>query len=451
MKKKRAIAILCVLTVLIVLGTVFGFVSLDNGELGTKDYIAYPKAIKLGLDLKGGVYAVFNAEKTDSMTDDEYKQKLDGTAQGLSRLLFGQGYTEAQVSVSEIDRQIRVEVPDVDDPDEIFELIGRPATLEFKETADSAVLVSGENLESASTGIDSRNGRYLVRLKFDSIGAEKFADATTQLQGKTMGIYINGELYMEPTVDEVITGGEAVISSQKGYSYEEAYELAVSIQAGAFALELSVNEWETISPTLGSDAIMTGLIAGFVGLLLIFFCLIFWYRLMGVAASIALCLYIMTYLFFMAIFPWVQLTLSGIAGVLLSIGMAVDANVIIFERIKEERRLGKPIASSVNIGFKKSLSAIIDGNVTTLLGTIVMWILGSSTIKGFAITLFIGILISFITALVVTRVVLKFCFLPFNEKSDALYGLKVDKSDDEVALKASGKAKAIAMGGNVNE
>lgn len=444
MIKRKSIAlpivILAVFSILIILGTVFAFVSLNNGELGVYDYNAYPTQIKLGLDLSGGAYAVYRVDRDnlpESMTDgendeDEIAMAIEGTRASLESLLFNKGYTEAQVSV--YGDTIRVEVPDIDDPERIFELIGRPSSLEFKEYTDentvNETLMTGDEIAQAGVVYDQESGYYQVALEFTSEGADKFAEVTTNLTGKYLGIYVNGEYVMHATVQEAITGGNCTISGQ--YTYDQAYELAVQIQAGSFPLELKMEESNTITATLGDSAIKAGVISGLVGLLLIVIYMIAIYRLMGVAASISLIYYTLTYVFFLSIFPWVQLTLAGIAGILLSIGMAVDANVIIFERIKEEysKNLAdsnikqKTMMQSVKDGFRRSMGAILDGNITTIIGAIVLMLVGSSSIKGFGITLLIGIILSLFTSLVITRIILKAIMAFHGEKDYALYALK---------------------------
>lgn len=437
------IVILAVFSILIVLGTVFAFVSLDNGELGIYNYNAYPTRIKLGLDLSGGAYAVYEVDRDnlpESMTDGENDEQeiemaIEGTRASLESLLFNKGYTEAQVSV--YGDTIRVEVPDVDDPERIFDLIGRPSSLEFKEYTDAETvnetLMTGDEIAETGVTYNSETGYYEVALKFTSTGSDKFAEITSDLTGKNLGIYINGEYVMHASVSETISGGQCSISGN--YSYDDAYALAVQIQAGSFPLQLHMRESSTLTATLGDSAIKAGVIAGLVGLLLIIIYLIAIYRLMGVAASIALAYYTMTYVFFLSVFPWVQLTLSGIAGILLSMGMAVDANVIIFERIKEEYAKGKSMRMSVSEGFKRSLGAIIDGNVTTIIGAVVLMLVGASTIKGFGITLLIGIVLSMFTSLLITRIILKSIMAFHSEKDVALYALKrkVESDEDEAA------------------
>ncbi|MBD5085806.1 MAG: protein translocase subunit SecD [Clostridiales bacterium] len=447
-KKWQSIVILTVLAILIVLGSVFGFLTLDNGELGITNYLAYITHISLGLDLSGGVYAVYGVDEAN--LTDEQQEKLDslieGTRASLESLLFGKGYTEAQVTVSQ--NKIRVEIPDEDDPERIFNLIGRPSSLEFKEYVDGAdgdlslddpngkvkldSKITGDDIANTGVSYDEETGYYVVSLAFTNAGSTKFAAATGALTGSQLSIWINDEFEIAPTVNATISSNASISGN---YSYDEAYDLAVKIQAGSFPLVLKMEESNTITATLGSSAIKAGLISGIVGLVLIFIYLIAMYRLMGLAASLSLWYYSITYLFFLSIFPWVQLTLSGIAGVLLSIGMAVDANVIIFERIKEEYRGGKTMYTSITTGFKRSLGAILDGNITTIIGALVLIIVGASTIKSFGITLLIGLILSLLSSLLLMRLILN-CFLVFNDESKAkAFGLKrevVEEQEDEV-------------------
>lgn len=446
------IVILAVFSILIVLGTVFAFVSLTDGQLGIYNYNAYPTCIKLGLDLSGGAYAVYEVDEDkipEGMTDDEIDSAVEGTRQSLESLLVNKGYTEAQVSV--YGRTIRVEVPDVDDPERIFDLIGRPSSLEFKEYTDAdtvnETLMTGDEIAEAGVTYNSETGYYEVALKFTSAGSDKFAEITSDLTGKYLGIYINGEYVMHASVGEAISGGQASISGQ--YSYDDAYALAVQIQAGSFPLQLNMRESSTLTATLGDSAIRAGVIAGLVGLLLIIVYLIAIYRLMGVAASIALAYYTMTYVFFLSVFPWVQLTLAGIAGILLSMGMAVDANVIIFERIKEEYAKGKSMRMAVSEGFKRSLGAILDGNITTIIGAVVLMLVGASTIKGFGITLLIGIVLSLITSLLITRIILNAIMAFHSEKHAALYAMKRKSEEEEETQEVNASAEEVQGGATV--
>ena len=440
MSKKKSIIVLSLVAVFIILMAVFAVVDFPIGNT-VYDYHGYAKTIKLGLDMSGGVSAVFNVID-DGLSDLDVR--IDGTVASLQELLVSKGYTEATVTKgtnSNGMNTIRVEVPDVDDPETVLSLIGRPATLEFKlEESDTAeaVIIGSEHLETAYVTTDD-NSAYAVGLKFNDEGTKVFSDMTSANVGKSTYIYINGELYTTVNINSAITNGSAIITSQAGYSFEEAKDFATRLQSGTFGVKLQQAEVRSISPTLGANAVRNALIAGVIGIALIFVFLAVVYRGMGLAADVALCVYIVLLLWFSALLPWVQLTLPGIAGLLLSIGMAVDGNVIIFERIREEYRgTSKPIKSAVKAGFKRSIAAIIDGNVTTLIGAIVLWAVGSAAIQGFAVTLFIGIILSMVTSLLITRLVLN-AFLPLTAKLDKkhkglnekLYGLKRSASVEE--------------------
>lgn len=440
MSKKKSIIVLSLVAVFIILMAVFAVVDFPIGNT-VYDYHGYAKTIKLGLDMSGGVSAVFNVIE-DGRPDLDVR--IDGTVASLQELLVSKGYTEATVTKgtnSNGMNTIRVEVPDVDDPETVLSLIGRPATLEFKlEKSDTAeaVIIGSEHLETAYVTTDD-NSAYAVGLKFNDEGTKVFSDMTSANVGKSTYIYINGELYTTVNINSAITNGSAIITSQAGYSFEEAKDFATRLQSGTFGVKLQQAEVRSISPTLGANAVRNALIAGVIGIAIIFVFLAVVYRGMGLAADVALCVYIVLLLWFSALLPWVQLTLPGIAGLLLSIGMAVDGNVIIFERIREEYRgTSKPIKSAVKAGFKRSIAAIIDGNVTTLIGAIVLWAVGSAAIQGFAVTLFIGIILSMFTSLLITRLVLN-AFLPLTAKLDKkhkglnekLYGLKRSASVEE--------------------
>jgi protein-export SecD/SecF family membrane protein len=418
--------------VLLITGALFIFPL--NGEdcfpIGNSNYDFYwiSKGIKLGLDLEGGMYAIYEADLSqfDNPAGKDAQNALEGTMGNLSTLLFSKGYTEASVT-KQGTNSIRVEIPAVKDTEELIQLLGEPAKLEFKDPDGKVVITGTEHLEDAIA--TPYEGYYAISLTFNEAGTKAFADATTANVGKKIGIYVNGKKLIEPTVNTAITDGHAIITGN--YTYEQANKLAVQLKAGAFEVLLTPKQTSTISPTLGQNALKMGVFAGALGLGIILIFLLIMYRGLGVAASLSLIIYTVLLMYLLAIVPWVQLTLPGIAGVILSIGMAVDANVIIFERIRDERRNNhKAIASSVKIGFRRSLSAIIDGNVTTILGAIIMLIFGATTIQSFAITLLIGILLSMFCALLITRLLINIS-LALNDTNDKYYGLTLLEVADE--------------------
>ncbi len=427
MNKKKSIVVLSLVAVFIILMTVFAVVEFPSGLY---DYTGYAKTIKLGLDLSGGVAAEYKVTDVPNGDPETFNQRAEGTVNALQTLLVSKGYTEAVVSYA--NQKIRVEVPDVDDPEKLFDLIGRPQTLEFRseptESETNKTLIVGRtDIENAYVTQDQNSANYFaVGLKFNSEGAKKFAQVTQEYKGKKLYIWIGGECKQEHqsgiTINEVISGGSAVITGN--YSYENAYAVATQIQSGTFTVNLDLIENRTVSATLGANAVKMALIAGAVGVAIIFLFMAGVYRMMGVAADIALTIYILILLWLCAVLPWVQLTLPGIAGVLLGIGMAVDANVVVFERIKDEfAKTNKPIKSAVGVGYKRALSAVLDGNITTIIGAVILWIVGTASIQGFAIVLFISIIVSMFTSLAVTRLIMN-CMLSFNKTNEKLYGLK---------------------------
>lgn len=436
MNKKKSIVILSIVSVFIILMTVFAVVEFPIGNT-LYDYTGYAKTIKLGLDMSGGVSAVFNVIPDEH---EDLDTRINGTISSLQSLLVSKGYTEATVTkgTSGTNSTIRVEIPDVDDPEDVLALVGRPASLYFTledlgneattEDLEEHAFISGrEHLETAYVTTDD-SANYAIGLKFNDEGAKVFGEITSNNTGKSTYIYVGGQKIMSPTINSAITTGSAVITGN--YTYESAYEYATKLQSGTFGVTLQLAEVRSISATLGENSIRIALIAGAIGIAIIFIFMGIGYRGLGIAADLSLCVYVVLLLWFCAVLPWVQLTLPGIAGLLLSIGMAVDANVIIFERVKDEyKHSTKPISTCIKIGFKRSAGAIIDGQVTTLIGAIVLWVLGSASIVGFAVTLFVGIILSLFCSLVVTRLMLK-AFMPLNSTSEKFYGVKRVPDED---------------------
>ncbi|MDE7163851.1 MAG: protein translocase subunit SecD [Clostridiales bacterium] len=419
-KKKSTIVKLVLIGIAMVIGMILAFVPMRFGLTLYNPFLS-KESISLGLDLQGGVYAVYQATNTDTSNFDA---KMEGTRSSLESLLATKGYTEATIVREGTDR-IRVEVPDVDDPSGILQVIGEPTTVRFVLDSTNETIITGDNIVNADSGYDENSG-YVVSLEFDSEGRRKFAEVTANNQGSTISIYLGDSTTPIQTanINETIPNGRAMISGN--FTAQSAQELAGQIMSGTFDVALELKESQTISPTLGENAMKYGLIAGIVGFVLViaFLCVI--YRMMGVAASFALVIYVIIYLFFLAVLPWVQLTLPGIAGILLSIGMAVDANVIIFERIKDEYRGGKSIMAAYHAGFKKALFAILDSNVTTVIACVLLMLLGTGSIYGFALTLLVGVIISLFTALLVSRAILKY-FINLNSYNAKLYHLKRGK------------------------
>lgn len=423
-KTTSSIIKISIIGVLLIFGIILSFCSFD---FGLTRYNSFASSIKLGLDLKGGVYAVYEATG-DGVTDSA----MNGTRTRLESLLVGKGYTEATV-VREGDNRIRVEVPDVDNPTQIFEIIGRPAEVRFVlDSTSEEVINSREHVTDAGAGY--YEGQAVVQLSLNAEGASRFGEATSNNIGSTISIIseVEGEdpqTISTANIESAITNGQAIISGS--FTLESAQALADQIMAGTFDVQLALRESETISATLGEQALTLGLIAGAVGIFLVmlFMCLV--YRAFGGIASFCLLIYIVLMLFFLAVLPWVQLTLPGIAGIILSIGMAVDANVVIYERIKYEYRNGKSIMASTHAGFRRATVAIIDSNVTTIIAAVMLLIFGTGSIQGFGLTLLIGIILSMFTSLVLTRFVVKWVIM-LNSTNPKLYNLKRGRAYEDV-------------------
>ena len=394
MKKNKAVITL--LLTVILTGILLFTAAVGWGE----DATVAAKNIKLGLDLAGGVSITYEAvgegtPSAEDMADTIYK--LQKRVETYS--------TEAEVYQEGTDR-INIEIPGVTDANTILAELGKPGSLQF-QTMDGTVVLEGTDVADAQAGsyTDEFTGtrEYVVELNLTSEGTSKFATATSENIGKQIAIVYDGEVISAPTVNETIGNGQAQISGT--FTFEEADQLASTIRIGGLSLELQELRSNVVGAKLGEEAIHTSLRAGFIGFLLVLIFMILAYRVMGVAAGIALTSYVGLVLGLLNGFN-MTLTLPGIAGIILSIGMAVDANVIIFARIREELATGKTVRSSMKIGFQKALSAIIDGNITTLIAALVLSLKGSGSVKGFAQTLALGIVISMFTALVVTKLVL---------------------------------------------
>lgn len=400
--------------VVVILLAAFGALAIFGLNIGALEIKPLVEGISQGLDLRGGVSAVYEAQDEGQ---SDFASLLSGTMAVLRNRLTNQGFTEATVTQQGTNR-IRIEIPDVDDPNEILNIIGQPAHLEFK-TADGETIMDGSAVVSAEMGY--LDGQPVVQFTLNDEGAAAFATATAENVGSTISIELDGEVISAPTVNQAITGGQGYIEGN--FTAESAQQLAMLIQSGALPLDIEQIEVRTISATLGEDALSTSMAAAVIGVLLVIVFMLVIYRLPGVMASLALLIYILIDLFLLAVIPGVQLTLPGIAGIVLSIGMAVDANVIIFERMKEEMRAGKTVRASVESGFKRAFSAILDSNITTIIAGLVLMIFGAGTIKGFAITLTIGVVCSMFTAVVVTRFLLR-QMVGLNFTNHRLYGVR---------------------------
>ena len=356
-------------------------------------------SIKQGLDLQGGTHVVLEAIDTPEapVNDDAVNRVVKIIERRVNEL----GLTEPIIQ-REGSRRIIVELPGVKDPEKAIEMLGKTAMLEFKDEAGVTAL-NGTDLKDAHAQIDQAN-KNLVALEFTEEGAQKFADLTTKNIGKKIAVLLDKKVLTNPTVNEPITGGKAVITGSQ--TIEEAQNLAILMRSGSLPVKVDIVETRTVGPTLGQDSKDKSEFAFMVGIGAIIIFMLAFYRLSGLIANVSLALYVLMLLFSLKLLD-ATLTLPGIAGIILSMGMAVDANVLIFERFKEEFRNGKTLRNAMDSGFSRAFATILDSNVTTIIAAVVLFFLGSGPIKCFAITLGLGIVLSMFTAITVTQYLLK--------------------------------------------
>ena len=420
MKKAKRNSVLTIIVFILVLA--LGTFTVVQG-LG-KNHIGKAENIILGLDLAGGVSITYQIKE-----DNPSEQDVRDTVQRLQQR--ADVYSTDSNVYKEGSNRINIEIPGVSDANKILEELGKPGALEFLDEDNYSKYASGQEYETVLTGSDVKNAsaaidnsgtvqEYVVQLAFTDEGTKKFADATTANVGKRIYIIYDGEIASAPTVQTAITGGSAVINGMA--DDEEAEQLAQTIRIGALPLTLEELRSNEVGATLGKDALSTTLKAGAIGMGVIAVIMIGLYLLPGFISVLALIAYVVLMLLCLNGFN-ASLTLPGLAGIVLSVGMAVDANVIIFTRIKEELGAGASVKSAIDAGFNKALSAILDGNITTLIAAVVLYLMGVGSIKGFALTLGIGIALSMFTALFVTKHLLKAAFT-LGLQSPKLYGAK---------------------------
>lgn len=417
MKAKSGIIFLMIIAIL----GLSIFTAFNGLEIGSYRIKPIKDSIRQGLDLKGGVYVVYEAQ-TDK-TGAELDELIQQVIEVFSKRVDGMGLTEPLI-IREGEKRIRVELPGVQNAQEAIETIGKTAQLKFV-TADNEVVVTGSNVVKSQATLGEGNAPQ-VSLEFDNEGAKKFAEATGKLAGledamdRIIYIILDDEIISSPVVSNQIPNGQASISG--GFTIETASNLAALIRAGALPVDLEEVQTSTITASLGENALNKSVQAAKIGILIVFLFMLIYYRIPGVVASVALSIYILLVLSIMIALK-ATFTLPGIAALILSVGMAVDANVIIFERIKEEIKSGKTVRASIDSGFKRAFSSILDSNVTTLISGTVLYQLGTGPIRGFAVTLIIGIVASMFTAVVVTKFLLKLFVGMGLAKNSKLYGV----------------------------
>ncbi|MBO8128702.1 MAG: protein translocase subunit SecD [Peptococcaceae bacterium] len=362
-------------------------------------WLPLTKDINLGLDLKGGVHVVLQAVDTE---DTKVTKDAVRRAKAILERRVNEFGVANPVIQLQGDRRIIVEIAGVKNPNEVVDKLIRPAYLEFK-TEDGRTVLTGRDLKNAQESMMPESNLAQVNLTFTKEGADKFAEITSNNVGRPLAIFLDGELLQAPEIREPIRNGQARITNYE--SLESAHQIAVLLRSGALPVKLDVMEKRTVGPTLGRDSLDRSVKAGIIGAVAILLFMIGYYRVPGVIAGFALAVYALLVLLIFSAFN-VTMTLSGIAGFLLSLGIAIDANVIIFERIKEELRTRRTLRSAIDAGFKRAFVAIVDANVTTLLAAGVLYYFAPIIVKGFALTLSIGILVSMFTALTFTKYLL---------------------------------------------
>lgn len=402
MKKSSLIQLLA--TIAVVVGVFFAFVK----------PLAF--SIRQGLDLQGGTHVVLEAEDTAEAVVNE--DAMSRVVRIMEKRVNELGLTEPIIQ-RQGDRRIIIELPGIKDPDKAINVIGKTAMLEFKDESGTTVL-NGTDLKDAKEQTD-QNGQNLVGLEFSPEGGEKFADLTRKNVGRTISILLDGVVLTAPRVNEAITGGRAVITGSR--TLEEAHNLAILLRSGALPVKMNIIETRTVGPTLGQDSKDKSQFAFAIGLGAVLLFMLIFYRGIGFIADISLMAYTVLLLGSLK-FLDATLTLPGIAGCILSIGMAVDANVLIFEHFKEEYAVGKSLRLSMDAGFDRAFTTILDSNVTTIIAAVVLFVFGTGSIRGFAITLGLGVVLSMFTAITLTQYMLKRLIRADIFSNPFLYGAK---------------------------
>lgn len=394
--------------------------------------VIFTKPTKLGLDLVGGSRLVLEAQTTPTVAKVT-PDMMDSLRFAIENRVNKLGVAETVVQqVGE--RRLLIEIPQISDLTKAKEFLGETADLEFKKEGTP---INGEPVW-ISTGLSGKDitkallstnqgSQWVVDLQFNDKGTQKFADLTTSMVGKPMAIFFNGELQSAPVIREPILTGNAQISGgQNGFVYDEAKKMVDLLNAGALPVPAKIIEENTVGPTLGADSIEKSKVAGAIGLGLVMLFMVAIYRLPGVIADVALICYSIILFALFKIIP-VTLTLAGIAGFILSIGMAVDANILIFERTKEELRAGRTLFTAINAGFDRAFTSIFDSNMSTIITCVILYMLGTSVVKGFALTLALGVIVSMFSAITITKNIMHLVFGTGDLKYPGLFGLRQDE------------------------
>ncbi len=435
---KRSVLTIGAVVILIAL---FMFSAFFGLSFGATEVQPLKYGITLGLDLVGGSEITYEAIVPEGISNEEFETGMETARTMLRQRLNTLGYTEANVYMYGSNR-IVLEIPNVDDPEEAVQMLGTTAIIEFRD-CDGNVILDGKQIESATAAYgpvdDTGVNEYFVQLKLSEEGRQLFKEGTKAAANQAnesyrfVAIVMDDEIISTPLVGvEYATTGidtDTPIIQLGGSDAESAQYLASIISAGRLPFELRESKLQAVGASLGEKSLETAILAGIIGILLVMIYMIVVYRLPGVVADIALLLYMAMFLFIMTAAK-INLTLPGIAGIVLTVGMAVDANVVIYERIREELSFGKTLRSAVDLGFKRAFTAILDSNITTIIAAVVLLWQGTGTILGFAKTLLIGVILSMVCMLIVPRLILK-CFAEMRVNKLSLYGVKLRKADEE--------------------
>ncbi len=412
-------------------------------------FVIYKKPTKLGLDLVGGSRLTLEAQ-TSATISKITPEIMDSLQYAIENRVNALGVGETTVQKIG-DKRLMIEIPNISDTSKAKEFLGETAELEFKrpngvgengEIIWESTGLTGKDLKKALVGSSPGNGEWVVSIEFNQEGAKKFAHLTRELVGQQMAIFFNGELKSAPRVNEEITGGHAQITGgDGGFEYQEVKNMVDLLNAGALPVGANIIEENSVGPTLGADSIQKSKVAGVIGLTLVMLFMILYYRAPGVISCLALIIYSLIVFAIFKIIP-VTLTLAGIAGFILSIGMAVDANILIFERTKEELRAGRSLFTAINSGFERAFTSIFDSNMTTIITCAILYALGTGVVKGFALTLAIGVLVSMFSAITVTKNFMHLAFGTGELKHPELFGLKKEDIQDSYTAVETKKEKA---------
>lgn len=404
-------------------------------------FVVWKKPASLGLDLVGGSRLMLEAQ-TSSTVPKITPEIMDSLQYAIENRVNAMGVGETIVQKVGTKRLL-VEIPNITDTAEAKKFIGQTAELEFKRPVVASdgtkswesTGLTGKDLRKSLVGSAPTTGEWMVELEFNNEGAKKFSDLTKELTGKQMAIFFNGELQSAPTVNEQISGGKAQITGgEGGFEYAEAKQMVDLLNAGALPVGAEIIQEESVGPTLGADSINKSKIAGLIGISAVMIFMVLYYRAMGLISCFALIIYALINFAIFKLVP-VTLTLTGIAGFILSIGMAIDANILIFERTKEELKMGRSLFTAINSGFDRAFTSIFDSNVSTIMTCLILYYFGASMVKGFALTLIIGVCLSMFSAITVTKNFMHLVFGSSELKYPELFGLK--KEDIENTYKAT--------------